>query len=197
MATTDRSRRREEAAGGGRSHATPRDLDPHNPRYCEECGCELVLREQPEDGLRPWCPTCRRWRYPTFSIACSMIVYHPDGTRILTIDQYGKEGILVAGYVSLGESLEDTARREVREETGLELASVQFNASSYYPPSNTLMVNFVCRAHEADAQPNPGEVDAARWIPVGEILDAMLPGSLARRFVALHLEASHERPAQA
>lgn len=165
----------------------PRDVDPHNPIYCEECGTELVLREQPEDGPKPWCPTCHRWRYPTFSTACSMIVYHPDGKRILTIDQYGKEGILVAGYVVLGDSLEDTVRREVREECGLELDSVEFNASQYFEPSNTLMVNFVCHAKDADAQPNPGEVDAAHWIPVEEILDSMLPGSLARRFVALHL----------
>lgn len=171
----------------------PRDLDPHNPSYCKDCGTKLVMREQHEDGLRPWCPTCEQWRYPTFSIACSMIVYHPDGRRILTIDQYGKEGILVAGYVSLGENLEETVRREVREETGLDLASVDFNASSYYPPSNTLMVNFVCRARETDAQPNPGEVDAAHWIPTERILDAMLPGSLARHFVELHLEADQHR----
>lgn len=161
--------------------------DPHFPRYCEACGTALELREQPEDGLRPWCPQCQRWRYPSFSVACSMIVYHPEGDRILTIDQYGKEGILVAGYVARGDDLESTVRREVREECGLELASVVFNASSFFEPSNTLMVNFVCHAASAELQPNPGEVDRAHWIPVDRILDAMLPNSLARRFVALHL----------
>lgn len=126
-----------------------------DPAFCHVCGTRLVLREQPEDGPEPWCPTCGAWRYPGFSVGCSMIVYHPDGKRILTIDQYGKHGILVAGYVARGEDLESTVRREVLEETGLELDSVEFNASRFYEPSNTLMANFVCRATGAEARAKP------------------------------------------
>lgn len=150
--------------------------------FCPRCGTRLVLGEQPEDGPRPWCPTCQTWRYPSFSTACSMIVVHPDGQHVLLIDQYGKKGILVAGYVSQGEDLEQTVRREVGEEVGLQLSSVQFNASSFYAPSNTLMVNFVCHAANAEVRPDR-EVDAWRWVDVDQLVEAMLPGSLAQRFV--------------
>ncbi|MGN0076012.1 MAG: NAD(+) diphosphatase [Parafannyhessea sp.] len=160
-----------------------------DPAYCEVCGERLVLREQPEDGPRPWCPRCEAWRYPHFSVGVSMIVYHPDGRRILTIDQYGKHGILVAGYVARGDDLESTVRREVREETGLELEAVAYNASRYFSPSNTLMANFVCRAKGSDVRPNAGEVDAAHWVDAAEVLDAMPEGSLARWFVQRHLES--------
>lgn len=154
--------------------------------YCPHCGAKLVMREQPEDGPEPWCPECEAWRYPSFSTACSMIVCHPDGERVLLIDQYGKQGILVAGYVGQGENLEQTVRREVREEVGLELDSVAFNASSFFAPSNTLMVNFVCQAHTAEVH-RDREVDDWHWVSKQELLSAMLPGSLAQRFVQVYL----------
>ena len=132
-----------------------------DPAFCHVCGTRLVLRGQPEDGPEPWCPTCGAWRYPGFSVGCSMIVYHPDGKRILTIDQYGKHGILVAGYVARGEDLESTVRREVLEETGLRI----------------------------EARANPGEVDRLRWVPVADVLGRMPDGSLAQWFVRHHLES--------
>lgn len=164
--------------------ASPKPMVPErfSQDFCPHCGSRLVLREQPEDGPRPWCPTCQTWRYPSFSTACSMIVVHPNGRHVLLIDQYGKRGILVAGYVSQGEDLERTVRREVSEEVGLSLSLVRFNASSFFAPSNTLMVNFVCQATSADVQPDH-EVDAWRWVELDQLADSMLPGSLAQRFV--------------
>lgn len=49
------------------------------------------------------------------------------------------------------------------------------------------MVNFTCRATLDELRLNPGEVDTARWVAVDEVVDAMRPGSLAQRFVRLHL----------
>lgn len=64
---------------------------------------------------------------------------------------------------------------------------MRFNASEFYEPSDTLMVNFTCRATLDELRLNPGEVDTARWVAVDEVVDAMRPGSLAQRFVRLHL----------
>ncbi len=165
----------------------PLDADERfSQPFCPHCGSRLVLREQPEDGPEPWCPVCGTWRYPGFSTACSMIVLDPSSERVLLIDQYGKRGILVAGYVPKGESLEKTVRREVAEEVGLELTDLQFNSSEYFSPSNTLMVNFACHAASADVRPDH-EVDAWRWVGRGEVLDSMLQGSLAQEFVRRYL----------
>lgn len=158
-----------------------------NERFCAFCGTRLTTREQPEDGLVPWCPTCGEYRYPGYSVAVSVIVRHPKEPRVLTIDQYGKRGILVAGYVTRGESAEATVAREVREECGLDVCEVTFNASSFYEPSNTLMLNFSCRALEPEGRLNAREVDEARWIALDELPSRMLPGSLAKRFVELWL----------
>lgn len=166
-----------------------------NERFCPICGTRLTTKEQPEDGMVPWCPSCREYRYPTFNVAVSVIVRHPSKPQILTIDQYGKEGILVAGYVTRGEAAEQTVAREVHEECGLDVEDITFNASSFFEPSNTLMLNFSCRALERAGELNAREVDAAHWIAEDDILDAMLPDSLARRFVAIWLTRGHDTDA--
>ena len=72
--------------------------------YCTECGTELKLKYLENEGMIPWCETCQAYRFPTFNVAISTIVYSPDGGRILLIKQYGRDrNILVAGYVNKGE----------------------------------------------------------------------------------------------
>lgn len=116
-----------------------------------------------------------------------MIVLSPEGDDVLLIDQYGKKGILVAGYVLQGQDLETTVRREVSEEVGLGLESIEFNASRFFAPSNTLMVNFVCHSASREVS-SDREVDSWRWVGRERVLDAMLPGSLAQEFVRRYLE---------
>jgi len=160
---------------------------PWSQPFCPHCGSRLVLRNQAEDGMEPWCPTCGTWRYPSFSVACSMIVLDPTASQVLTIDQYHKQGILVAGYVLRGQDLQETIRREVMEEVGLEVADIVYNASSFYERSNTLMVNFACRATSGEVHTDH-EVDSWHWVPREEAVDHMKPGSLAQDFVRTYLE---------
>lgn len=159
-------------------------------KYCPECGTKLVIREHPEDGPVAWCPTCQDWRYPGFNVAVSMEVLSPDRQRVVLIDQYGKHGILVAGYVARGESLDQTVRREVREETGLEVGDIAFNASRFFEPSNTLMVNFSCVAESEELHARPGEVNRAAWYSFDDARAYARPNSLAKAFLLHYLDGT-------
>ena len=132
-------------------------------RYCMECGAELELRAHHEGGEVPWCPACGRFRHPVFSTAVIMLVMDRARERVILIQQYGRaKNILVAGYIDQGESAEDAARREVREELGLTAAEVHYNRSEYLPRTNTLMLNFTVLVEEGEVRPNE-EIDAWRW----------------------------------
>ncbi len=158
--------------------------------YCTECGRELVLKNLENEGMVPYCERCGQFRFPMFNTAISAIVYAPDGKHIILIQQYGrKQNILVAGYVSRGESTEETLVREIREELGLEVTDYTFNASSFFERSNTLMVNFACRVSSDSLEGvNHEEVDLARWYTPEEAKENILENSLAKRFLLKWLD---------
>ena len=151
--------------------------------YCMECGAKLELRPHHEGGEVPFCPVCGRFRHPVYSTAVIMIVMDRARERVILIQQYGRaKNILVAGYIDQGESAEAACAREVREELGLTAAEVHYNRSEYLPRTNTLMLNFTVLVEEGDVHPNE-EIDAWRWFSRDEAREAILPGSLAARFL--------------
>ena len=100
--------------------------------YCIKCGRKLVDRYLENEGVIPYCENCKEYRFKMYNVAISMIVIAPNN-KILLIKQYHKNDyILVAGYVNYSESIESALKRELKEETYLELVSYKFNKSQYY-----------------------------------------------------------------
>ena len=158
-------------------------------KYCYECGNKLINKELENEGIIPYCEKCGEYRFPIFSTAVSMIVENQDKTKILLIQQYGsKDNILVAGYISKGESAEQAVIREVKEETGLDITELSYNKSEYFPKTNTLMINFVCTAADDDLSGvDSAEVDKAAWFSRSEAAEKIRPGSLAKKFLMNYL----------
>ena len=162
--------------------------------YCMECGTLLHVLPHGEEGLIPYCDTCAAFRYPVFNTAVSLLVMDERKENIILIRQYGRPAyILVAGYVNHGEDAEDAARRELMEELGLEALTLSFNRSRYFPPSNTLMLNFTVTVKKEDAHPNR-EVDAWQWFSLPDAREAIKPGSLARAFLLGWMDGAYDFP---
>lgn len=152
--------------------------------YCTKCGHKLVYKFLENEGNIPYCEACSEFRFPMFNTAISTMVYNPTGDKIALIQQYGrKDNILVAGYLSLGEGVEDALKREVKEELGLNVVDFRFNKSEYFAPSNTLMVNFACRVDSDDLTRTNDEIDCINWYSLDEVEDAIKPNSLAKKFL--------------
>lgn len=52
-------------------------------KYCSECGTQLIEKECGIDGLVPYCPTCKQFRFPMFNSAISTIIFNPTKDKIL------------------------------------------------------------------------------------------------------------------
>lgn len=161
-------------------------------KYCIECGTKLVEKELDKEGIIPYCPNCRAYRFPNFNVAVSMIVMNPQKDKILLIQQYGrKDFILVAGYVNKGEEAEHAVVRELEEETGLKAKNVHFNRSRFYEPSNTLMLNFTCICEDENLDNMTDEVDYAEWFSIEDARKNIKQDSLAQSFLEKFLEENH------
>ena len=163
--------------------------------YCSKCGSELIEKEcfncGISEGIVPYCSKCDEFRFPPFNTAVSMVVCNKDYSKILLIKQYGRDfNILVAGYVTKGENLENTLKRELKEETGLNVLSFKYNESQYFEKTNSLICNFIIQADNEDLKLT-SEVDSAKWYSINEVKDAIKKNSLAEYFLNLALTKIH------
>lgn len=162
--------------------------------FCAECGTELILKEHQTEGTVPFCEKCGEYRWPGFNTAVSMVVFDHTKEHILLIRQYGRPFyVLVAGYVNKGEDAEDAAVREIREEIGAEVAELGFNHSRYFPPSNTLMLNFTAVLRNEELHTNE-EVDDWKWFTIEEARKNVKPHSLAAAFLNGYLDKTYIWP---
>ena len=110
-------------------------------KYCGYCG---TVTEKSNTERALICPKCKNIEYPKISPA--IIVAIRDGNRLLlTKNAKGtyKFYALVAGFVEVGESLEDAVRREVMEEVGLKVKNIQSYKSQPWSFSDSLMLAFI------------------------------------------------------
>lgn len=109
-------------------------------RYCGKCG-ELMSHSTKERALI--CDKCNNIKYPQISPA--IIVGIMDGDKIL-MTKYSrgdyKKYALIAGFMEIGETLEDTVRREVMEEVGLKVKNIRYYKNQPWAFSSSLLVGF-------------------------------------------------------
>lgn len=109
-------------------------------RHCGKCG-SAMSRKDDERALK--CETCGLTLYP--AIAPAVIVAVVDGERLL-MTRYANRPYtnfaLVAGFMEVGETLEDTVRREVMEEVGLRVKNIRYYKSQPWAFSGSVLVGF-------------------------------------------------------
>lgn len=171
--------------------------------YCAECGTELIYKDcinfGINDGAVPFCPTCSEFRFKRMNVAVSAVIFNSDLTKIFLIQQYGNnKNILVAGYVSAEETLEQALVREIREEVNIEVASFHFNRSEYFAKSESLICNFIVVAKNENFQISQ-EVDYANWYDIESAKEVVYRNpqenntSLAHKFLNLAVEKINQR----
>lgn len=117
--------------------------------YCGRCG-EKTEHDTKERMLR--CPECGNLVYPRINPA--VIVAVTDGDRLLLTTYKGrdyKNYALVAGFVEIGESFEDTVRREVMEEAGLKVKNIRYYGSQPWGFADNILAGYFCEV-DGDAQ---------------------------------------------
>lgn len=112
-------------------------------RFCGRCGQE-TQPDTKERMLR--CPHCGNMIYP--KIAPAVIVALTHKGKILMTRYQGrayKGYALIAGFNEIGETAEDTVRREVMEEVGLHVKDIRYYGSQPWGMDSNLLMGFFAR----------------------------------------------------
>jgi NAD+ diphosphatase len=151
-----------------------------NHRYCGRCGT-LTTPKQGEFAMA--CPACGLLAYPRLSPAVMVLVTRDD-QLLLARSPHFPPGMFsaLAGFVEAGETLEQCAAREVREEVGIEIANLRYFHSQSWPFPNSLMLAFFADYAGGTLDPDPAEIEAAAWFARDAL--PLLPGPIS---IARHL----------
>lgn len=115
-------------------------------QYCGFCGHEME-HSQNERALD--CPNCGRRIYPKISPAIIVGIINDDKILMTKYLSGYNRYALVSGFNEIGETLEDTVRREIHEEVGLSVHDIQYYDSQPWAFSSSLLVGFFAKLDKA------------------------------------------------
>ena len=155
-------------------------------QFCGRCGNRMIHSEKERAMV---CPDCGNTVYPRIMPAVIVGVLSSDD-RILLTKFAGRSYTnyaLISGFSEIGETIEETVRREVREETGVDVTNIRYYKCQPWPFSSTLLFGFYCDAKEAgNIVLDENELSEARWVRRDEEAvttdDVSLTSEMIQRF---------------
>lgn len=154
-----------------------------NQRFCGACGGRTDVRDA---GHHRICRDCGALLFPRIEPAVIVLVESPGEPRRCLLGRHAGSApghfSTLAGFVEIGECLEDAVRREVGEEAGVAVGRVTYQASQAWPFPAGLMIGFTAEAAGDAIRTDNREVLDARWFTAAEIRARMSDPSLGRPY---------------
>ncbi|MDF0600767.1 NAD(+) diphosphatase [Psychromarinibacter sp. C21-152] len=160
----------------------------HTHGACAKCGAPT---EMTMAGWQRDCPTCGAHHFPRTDPVVIMLILRGNSV-LMGRSPHWPEGMysLLAGFVEPGETIEAAVRREVFEESGIRVGTVDYLSSQPWPFPASLM--FGCRgdALSAEIEVDTNEIEDAIWVSREEMMDVFAGNSTrlkpARRGAIAH-----------
>ena len=152
-----------------------------NTRFCGVCGAPMRLHTD----ISKRCTNCGKEVWPQLAIAIIVLIRRGNDEVLLAhgrnfrTDFYG----LIAGFVETGETLEQAVRREVTEETGLEIDNIRYFDSQPWPYPSGLMVGFTADYVGGELHLQREELTKAGWFSRTNLPHLPEKLSIARRLI--------------
>ncbi len=146
--------------------------------FCAVCGSKTVPEQ---GGAHRRCIDCAAEHFPrTDPVAIAVVT---RGDRCLLGRSKGWPATMfsaLAGFIEQGETIEEAVRREVLEESGIQVGAVRYVKSQPWPFPSSLMIGCIAEAESEAISIDIAEIEEARWFTLDQIRKALAgePGDL-------------------
>ena len=150
-------------------------------KFCPQCGGNLIKESF---GWEKSCEVCKKKQFPRIDPVVIMLVKR--GNKILLGRSYQwpkKMFSCLAGFVEPGESIEEAARREVFEESGIQTRNIKYIANQPWPFPSSLMIGCTSEAKNVNLIIDHNELEEAIWVTREKVF-RVLSGSDNSFFIA-------------
>lgn len=149
--------------------------------YCGVCGSKMVPSKT---EMAQVCPNCSNTKYPDVMPAIAVAIINGDEILLTKYaNKVNNNYALVAGYLEIGETLEECVKREALEETGIRLKNIKYYYSQPWGYSNTIMIGFTAEAINTDIIRNENELSVAEWVKREDVPYMESPTSMSHQMI--------------
>ena len=147
---------------------------------------ELNKFNSREEAL--YCPQTSSMIYPLIS-PCVLALVTKGNEILLARNNLFPEGLfsVLAGFVEVSESAEETVMREVMEEVSIRVKNIQYIGSQPWPFPSQLMLGFKCEYESGDLVIDEEEIAEANWYNVDQLPlippESSLSGQIIRSYI--------------
>ncbi|MDY7077318.1 MAG: NUDIX domain-containing protein [Chloroflexota bacterium] len=135
-------------------------------------------------------------QYPEPTVGA--LIFNPQGKVLLVKqDKWRGKYVIPGGHIELGETMEDALRREIKEETGLDIYDIQFTSlqefifdETYHKKGHFVFIDFVCKTGSNKVELN-SESQEYVWVPLEEALDLPVEAYTRRLIEKVMSERRH------
>ncbi|WP_267581508.1 NAD(+) diphosphatase [Acinetobacter pittii] len=153
-----------------------------NHKFCSHCGHPTEVHPTEYAMV---CPSCRYHQYPRVNPCIITVITRGDDEILLAKSVHNKTNMygLIAGFVELGETLEEAVQREAFEEVGLKLKNIQYMSSQPWPFPSNLMVAFRAEYESGEIKLQEEEIADAQFFKIDQLPEIPFKGSIAHSMI--------------
>lgn len=153
-------------------------------RFCGRCGSAMTLNDR-ERAMS--CAQCETLLYPRIAPCVIVLVTRGEEMLLARNARFPRPMFSsLAGFIEAGESAEDTLRREVREEVGVEVGHIEYFASQPWPFPNQLMLGYFAEYAGGEVTPDLDEIAEADFYHPSQLPPVPPGSSIAGQLIQHH-----------
>lgn len=153
-------------------------------QFCSRCATPM---QQDQTQYRMHCPHCGFFAYPRLNPCMIVLVTRGDEILLARSPHFAPNMYsTLAGFVEVGESVEQCVHREVFEEVGIQINKLHYIASQNWPYPYSLMLGFHASYEAGEINLQEEEIEDAQWFPLTKLPQLPPQQAISRYLIELY-----------